>query len=260
MSKNKSSQYQNTKDDIKNQLRRLTAENRRLSRENDALKNEIDSLQGKQSKRNVLNKYQYALKHRSEAECMYSKKNFASFLFTQLKFTSFFHIYTQVINIFRRYSFITTSLKVFSLIFLFFEASLLVVLSTSAFVASLIFTLFLSHLFTVLTIFARKKYNKINKEALTEKNITIFFPPKERAFDHDSFFNKFVKDEANGINSHIIIVSPYVFKSIGLDHSKKLYFCYRNDGENIILVRRGYYFSLRKNVINKVAKSVKEIY
>lgn len=246
--------------EARREIRRLTVENRRLTREIDALKNEIDELEDKNSKRPRLNKYQASLKRCSENEYMFSKRNSFSFLLAQLKFTSFFHIYRRALTIFRRYSFITTSLKVFSIVFLFIEASVLVLVSTSAFIISLIFTLFISQLLTLFTFFIRKRYNKRNTELMQEKNVCIFFPPKERAFDYDSFFQGLVREEAEKENSVSVIVSPFLFSSVGLEHSKKMYYYCRNDGKNILLVRRRYYFTLRKKVISQVAANVKEIY
>ena len=259
MSKKRSVMTAQAKSDVNGQLRKLTAENRRLQREIDSLKNELNAYQGKSEFRKNSDKYYHVLQNRSQAEYMYSKKNFVSFLFAQIKTTSFFNIYRRVVNAFRRYSFITTSLKIFSIIFLFVEASLLVLVSTSAFVASLVFTLLVSHIFVGATIFTRKKYNTLNKDLLNQKNVYIFFPPKKRAFDHYSYFNGFVREQAKN-NSVVVIVSPYVFSSTGLEHSKKAYSCCRSDGENVILVRRSYYFTLKKKVIEKVATSVTEIY
>lgn len=246
--------------EARREIRRLTVENRRLTREIDALKNEIDELEDKSSRRSRLNKYQTSLKRCAENEYMFSKRNSFSFLLTQLKFTSFFQIYRRALTIFRRYSFITTSLKVFSIIFLFVEASILVLISTSAFIMSLIFTLFISQLFTFFTLLTRKRYNRRNTELMRGKSVCIFFPTKERAFDYDSFFQGFVREEANKENSVAVIVSPYLFNSVGLEHSKKIYYYCREDGENILLVRKRYYFTLRKKVISQVASNVTEIY
>lgn len=246
--------------EARREIRRLTVENRRLTREIDALKNEIHELEDKSSIRLRLNKYQTSLKRCAENESMFSKRNSFSFLLAQLKSTSFFQIYRRALTIFRRYSFITTSLKVFSIIFLFVEASLLVLISASAFIMSLIFTLFISQLFAFFTVLTKKRYNKKNTELMRGKNISIFFPPKERAFDYDSFFHGFVREEAEKENSVAVIVSPFLFNSAGLEHSKKIYYYCREDGKNILLVRRRYYFTLRKKVISQVACNVKEIY
>ena len=251
---------ENIQNDLTRKIDELTRENDRLSREINNLKNELREYKGKSKKNTHSDKYQISFHHRADTEYMFSRKSFVSFVFAQIKCTSFFNIYKKVVNAFRKYSFITTSLKVFSILFLIIEASILVVLSTSAFIASIVFTLFISHLSALFTLVSRRKHNKINEQYLKDKNVTIFFPPKERAFDSGSYFCGFVREEAKNENAVVIIVSPYVFKSIGLEKSKSAYLFCRPDGENIMLVRHRYYFTLRKKIIGKVSASIKEIY
>ena len=260
MSNSKLKSVQFSEADAKRQIRKLTVENRRLNREIDSLKNELDELHGKSGKRSRQNKYQSALKQHSDIEEMFSKKNYPSFIFSHLKHTSIFQIYRRIINVIRRYTFITTSLKIVSILFVFVETAALFVLSTSAFIASLLLTIIASHVLTALTFFTRKKHNKRNYELMSQKNVTIFFPTKSRAFEAESFFSSFVYGEAEKENHIVIIVSPYMFKSIGLNQSKKAYYISRMDGENIMLVRRNYYFTLKKNCIDAVASSVTEVY
>ena len=251
---------QNFGNDARRQIKKLSAENKRLLHENEQLKNELHELQGKLPRNSHADKYHTPLQRRADSEYMYSKRNYLSFSLARLKHTSLFSIYRRVIALFRRYSFITTSLKVFSVIFLFVEATLLVLVSTSAFIASITFTLLLSQIFMLFTAFSRRKHNEKNTELMRDKNITVFFPPRERAFDYDSFLCGFARDQAGRDNSAVVIVSPYSINSLGLERSKKSYFICRKDGKNIILVRKSYYFSLKRNVLDKVSASVTEIY
>ena len=106
-----------TENELKTRLQHLSEENERLAREVTELKNELREYKGKSAWHSRDDKYQHALRHRADTEYMFSKNNYASFLFAQLKCTSFFQIYKRAVNAFRKYSFITTSLKVFSIIF-----------------------------------------------------------------------------------------------------------------------------------------------
>ena len=256
----KASQVPVADDELKRRLYELEAENDRLNREISELKNELREYKGKSKKIRHNDKFQSSLLHRANTEYMFSKKSFASFLFAQLKCTSFFNVYRRVINAFRKYSFVTTTLKVFSILFLLVEASILVLVSTSAFIASIVFTLLVSHAVGFFTILARKKCNKQNASRLAQKNVTVFFPPKDRSFDADSFFRGFVLETALKPDSTVVVVSPYIFNSKGLTYPKKAYALCRDDGTNVILVRRRYYFTLRKKIIDKVCATVTEIY
>ena len=246
--------------DAKKHIRKLTVENRRLSREIDELKREIDELNGKGGKWQKQGKYQSALKRRADYEDMFSKRNFFSFAFSHLKHTSFFSLYKKMISIFRRYTFLTITLKIASVLFLLVETAALFVISTSAFFISIVLTFITSYIFAFLTIFVRHKSNRENIEILKDKNVTVFFPPKERAFDLDSYFAGFAKSIVENKNSAVVIVSPFTMKTIGLNGSKKKYFASRLDGENILIVRRYYYFTLRNKIIERYSSHITEIY
>ena len=252
--------YEMSSADAKKQIRKLTVENRRLNREIDELKREIDELNGKSEKKRKRNKYQTAFDKRADYENMFSKKNFFSFMFANLKHTSLFNIYKRIIHVIRRYTFLTTTIKIVSVLFLFVETAALFLLSTSAFFVSVILTFITSHILALLTLFVRKKSNQENLKILTGKNVTVFFPPKDRAFDVGSYFSGFAQAEAQRENTVVVIVSPYNFKAVGLNSSRRSYYVSRSDGENILLVRRYYYFTLRNKIIDKYSSQVTEIY
>ncbi len=246
--------------EAKKQLRRLKIQNNKLTREVEALKEEVEMLKGKGGKILRPGKYRSAFRKSADREFMFAKKSYISFVWSSLMHTSFFNIYRKILNYVRKYAFITTTLKIVSLMFVFVEAIVLIIISTSAFIASILATVLVSHILMLLGLFTRKKQNIRNREILTDKNIVIFFPPKERAFDEDSYFKYLVSDSAKDENNISIVVSPYLIKSTGLFTSKKPYHSARCDGDRVLLVRRSYYFTLRKKIIDEVALSVTEIY
>ena len=246
--------------DARRAIRRLSIENRRLKRENEALKRNINDISTSGTSLKPTDKYHSSLKHHADSEYIFRKRSYITHLWAQLTRTSFFSVYKRVINYIRRYTFITTSLKVASMVFLFIETTALLVISTSALIVSLVLTLLLSQALMVLTFFTRRRHNERNTALLSGKRVTVFFPPKGRAFERDSFFAHFVTDTASGEDCICVIVSPYMLKSTGLDSSRGAYYISRNDGQNILLVRRHYYFTLRKKIIDKHSSSVTEVY
>ena len=252
--------YEMSSSDAKKYIRKLTVENRRLNREIDELKIELDELQGKNKKQHKRGKYQLCFDRRSDYENMFSKRNYFSFIFANLKHTSVFSIYKRFILAIRRYAFFTTTIKIASVLLLLIETAALLVLSTSTFLVSVFLTILTSHALALLTFFVRKKCNRENTKIIKDKNVTVFFPPKERAFEIGSYLAGFVEEEAKKQNSVVVVVSPYNFKAIGLNASRKKYYVSREDGENVLLVRRYYYFTLRNKIIDKYASQVTEIY
>ncbi len=246
--------------EAKKQLRKLTIQNNKLNREVDALKQELEMLQGKGGRLWGTGKYRNILHQRADSETMFSKKSYISFVWTHLMHSSFFDTYKRILNYVRKYALITTTLKIVSLLFVFVEAVLVIVISTSAFIATLLFTLLITQVLTMLSLLSSKKQTASNTARLMGKDVVIFFPPKERAFEDGSYFKYLVNDYASKDNCHVVVVTPYLFNSRGVFSCKKPYHSARPDTDSILLVRKNYYFSLRKKVIDTTARSITEIY
>ncbi len=246
--------------EAKRELRKLIIQNKKLSREVETLKEEVVALKGKGEKIIGAGKYRSAFRRRADTEEMFSKKTYFSYVWTHLRHTSFFNIYSRILSYMRKYAFVTTTLKIVSLLFVAVEAVILIVISTSAFVASLLFTLIMSQSLMLLSLFTRKKQNRRNLARLTNKNIYIFFPPKGKVFEGNSYFHYFVDECIKGRRDYAVIVSPYIFNSKGIFSEKSPYHSARLDKEKVLIVRKNYYFTLRKNVIDTSAASVTEIY
>ncbi len=260
MSKSKRSKHEFSEIEAKKKIRKLIIQNKKLNREVDNLKQELEMLQGKGGRLWGTGKYRSAFRQRADNEAMFSKKSYPSFVWSHLMHTSFVNIYKRILSYIRRYAFITMTIKILTLFFVFIEAVLLFVISTSAFIMSILITFFISHILMLFSVFTRKKQNRKNRILLADKDIVIFFPPKHRAFEENSYFRFLVREYANQKNHTVLLVSPFLISSKGLFKCKKPYHSLRIDEKNILLVRRSYYFTLRKKVINELARSVTEIY
>ena len=240
-------------------IKELTAENSRLRRENDDLKKELNEAYGNSSRTKHSDKYKHALDMRSQLEYTFSKKSYISYLYAHLSHTSFFNIYRRILRFVRRYSLFTTTLKIASVVFLTVETAALFVISSSALFVSIIMALIASQIVGLFTVFIRHEHVRHNKIFLKNKNVTVFFPHKS-SIGRSDFFRGYVNECANQNNSAVIVVSPFVFNGIGVSGNKKRFGICRYDGENVLIVRRSYYFLLKELVIDKVCKSVTEIY
>ncbi len=260
MPRSKRSRREPTEIEIKKQMRKLTIQNKKLTREVDNLKQEIEMLQGKGGRLWGTGKYRSSFRQRADNEAMFSKKSYPSFVWSHLMHTSFFNTYKRILSYIRKYAFITMTIKILTFVFVFIEAVIFFIISTSAFIISVLITFLLSHILMLLGMFTRKKQNKKNRILLTDKDIVIFFPPKGRAFDEASYFKFLVGEYASKRNCTVLVVSPFLINSKGLFSEKKPYHSVRHDAKNVLLVRRSYYFNLRKRVIDDTARSITEIY
>ena len=240
-------------------IKKLSAENSRLRRENEDLKKELDGLYGNSKHKRHSDKYKQSLDTRSHVEYTFSKKSYISYLYAHLSHTSFFNIYRRIVRFVRRYSLITTTLKIASVIFLTFETAALFVISSSALFVLIAMTLISSQIVGLFTVFIRHEHLRHCKAFLTGKNVTVFFPPKS-AFERSNFFKGYVNECASKENEAVIIVSPFIFNGIAPSGTKKRFGICRYDEENVLIVRRSFYFLLKKHVVDNVCASTTEIY
>ncbi len=242
------------------ELKRLSDENKRLRREISLLKRELDEARGTSIFKHGHDYGNPTFERQAYLEQQYSKKSFSSSVVLRAKQTSVFKVYRRILNFIRRYTFITMTLRIASFLFAFIETGALLLLSTSALVISIPISLTISHISVLLTVFSAQKRNRKNKTVIEGKNVFLLFPPKARAFDKDSYFRFMVCELAKDENNTVVIVSPSPIKTLGISDSKKPYLLSRYETDNVIMVRRHYYFTLRKRVINKYAKNITEIF
>jgi hypothetical protein len=229
-----------------------------LEEENRRLRDKIKELQRESSQKNIFGKevrnektYSAYLRHCANREKLFSRKNFASYIIASIKTRSLFLYYQRLIYVIRKYTFITTTLKILTFFLAIIQSSALFVLFTGTLAISAPITVLFSYIALTFSFFERKKLNRNTKQMLKSKKITVFFPPKERAFEKNSYFRSYVDTTAkkNPEDTAVIIVSPFYFSPKGISNSKRHYAALRIEDKNIILIRKHYYFTFRKNVL-----------
>ena len=240
--------------DCQNKIQALKKENRRLRAENYALREQLRISDKRDAAHSRAIKE--SLKRRTDKAKLYSKKSFAAFLLGSFRAKTLFSYYQRIVYIVRKYTFVTTSIKIFTFLFALLQSSALIVLFTGTLAISIPITLISSYLAVTFTFLFRKRITKKTKEALRGKRITVLFPSKGRAFEKNSYFRGMIKDITKDENSVAIVVSPYYFSSIGIGKSKKYYLATRNDGEGVIMIRNHYYFTFKKKILSKASDSI----
>ncbi len=247
------------KDDRKEEkIKALTAENKRLKLEVEALKRELEDtgkIKHTRGDRTVA-----AFEKASRTEKLFSRKYYTTYLFENIRSTSLFNIYERIIRAIKRYTLLTTTLKILTFIITFIESSAIFVFVASAFIISVPITVFLSYAAIVMSFLGSKRLNRRNKELLSGKNITLMFPQRGKAFEQGSFFRGMVRDTAKKPDSVVVIVSPYVFGVKGISSRQTPYLASRLEGDNILIVRKHYYFTLKKRMLGSMADRTTVIY
>ena len=104
-----------------------------------------------------------------------------------------------------------------------------------------------------------RQMNRILRRELDGKHLRVFFPPRGASWEPDSFFMRQARAMAAEEGVAVVIVSPYSLSRRGAD-KKAFYFTARKDGEHLYVVRRYYFFTFRKKVMDVVDPNVTVIY
>ena len=101
--------------------------------------------------------------------------------------------------------------------------------------------------------------NRVLRHTLEGKHLRVFFPPRGASWEPDSFFMRQAHAMAAEAGVAVVIVSPYSISRRGAG-KKRFYFTARRDGENLYVVRRHYFFTFRKKVMDVVDPNVTVVY
>ena len=245
--------------DNEQKIKELQAENQRLRRELHRYKRQKefgDSIYARHHEKT----WQINLRQGASKENLFERKNFASYLFGTFKNRTFFLYYQKFIYVIRKYTFITATLKILFFLWTILQSSALFVLFTGSVAIGAPITILFSYMALMLTFFGRKNLNHRLRHTLEGKKITVFFPSKGRAFEHSSYFKQMVRSSANDPDHAVVIVSPYYFAPKGFSRSKKYYLASRFESENIILIRKHYFFTFKKHVLSDMSHDLTFIF
>lgn len=97
------------------------------------------------------------------------------------------------------------------------------------------------------------------KHALEGKHIRVIIPPDEVSFDGNTFLERSAIAMAQEKNTAVIIVSPRFWSCKGLG-GQGMFFTVRREANDLYLVRKGYYFILRRRVLDVIDAHLTVIY
>ena len=242
-------------------IRELTEENMRLHREIAFLKNE---LQGQKSSAKRLLKRRDKISslfiRQAQNESTFSEENFLSYAKNLIKNASVFWVYSSIIDTVRRFTFISTTIRILIFILSFVQSSAIFIIWTSALIISLPFVFLFTGIGLMLTFLGSRNAIIKARPIVKGRQVTVFFPAKKSAFAENSYFSGMVNETAAKSNSLCVIVSPGLFFSRGIYGKRRYYFATRKESENVIVVRKHFYYRFKNKVLINCANSISEIY
>ena len=186
---------------------------------------------------------------RTARQALYDRKmvmhrSLFGYLYDLLTHTSLYAKWQSVLSVLRRARAVSFTLKVLTVLFSILETGALVILSTVLFLIILPIGSMLM-LGILLTAFLEsKRTNEQLASELAGKQIYVLFL-------RDGDENRFQAQNARELATHgtVLLISPYWISAKGL-YPHGFYCTVRREAPNILLVRRYYFFSLRRRVLH----------
>ena len=175
---------------------------------------------------------------------MTAHRFFFGYLYDHFTHTSLYTHWKDLQKLIRRFRTFTFVLRIISILLTVVQTGALVLLSTVLFliVLPVLLALMLGILLTALL--ESRRSNRKMKHLLERKKIYVIFLSTER--------NAFLWQNAQSLAAEghaVIAVSPYLIGTQGM-RRRGFYCTVRHESENVFLIRRYYFFSLRKHVLN----------
>ena len=239
-------------------VRELLIENERLKKINSELYAELLSLKKHSEQKN--SSHRLLLGDIAMKAQLSKKKSFLSYLFGSFKLKSVYSLYRRLVFVVRKYTFVTTTLKILTFILGIIQSGAIIILFTGTLTVLLPVTLIFSYSAAVFTLIFSKSLTKRVKSMMNGRKITVFFPTSRKAFEKDSYFRKMVRDVSADEKSLSVIVSPYAVSPIGISNKKGFYLAMRRESERIIIIRTHYFFIFKKRALLPHSKDVTLVY
>lgn len=251
-----------TPTDKKHTIKALKAENRMLRAELKRLSriiraNSIESDLKKASKNESVSLWQ----NEEKEAVLLTSSSYVKYLVSKITGGSLFSYSKKAMGYFRKFKLVSSVMRTAS--------SILAILGTGAFFIFLSGTLvfiipfivaFCITIYFLGTISRARSFKRIEK-AIKDKNVFVFFPNHARCFDNNSPLRDTVDIISTGTenNNFIIIISPYVFGTKGINRSG-FYAIARFEKNNVCMLRRHSFFLLRKRLLGPAEARTTYVY
>ena len=103
------------------------------------------------------------------------------------------------------------------------------------------------------------RMNRILRDELTDRRIRVMIPPRGGSLDEGAFFIRNARAMAAEDNVTVIVVTPYTVSPRGLG-GKGRFFTARKEADDLYIVRRHYFFTLRRKVLDRLDGEITVIY
>ena len=182
----------------------------------------------------------------------YRKGSFLRYLWESVRESAPVQVVSKLVHYLRRVKLIQTVLTV-----LLALGAVVAVAIVSATILPFLF--FGTSLLTMLALLRSRRMNRILRHELTDRRIRIMIPPRGGSLDRGSFFIRNARAMAAEENVTVIVVTPYLVSCRGLG-GKGRFFTARKETDDLYLVRKHYFFVLRRKVLDILDGEITVVY
>lgn len=185
---------------------------------------------------------------RAEFSALSESHNYFTFSVGLFQSSRLFRFWEKYVKYFRRFRFVTTAVRLFPWILLLVSTNTLLYAVAAVAVILIPFLLLAILSLAASALIRYKDVNARMAKQLTAKTVYVIFPERTKEFTGSAFWKANVLDLASRKGACVIVVSPFLLSPRGVNE-KRFYFNVRREKSNVFLVRRHYFFSLRKHVL-----------
>ena len=185
------------------------------------------------------------VEHPSDAAA-FDAGNYFSYLLARLRQKSLFARAEKITRYFRSSIWVTRLFRYGMLIYQYLQAGAFVLLYTALFILIIPIMLSLSLATLIVTLILRKKNADRLIAACTERGADVRFLllPTKEDFDPAAIRAEAAKTP----KASVLVVSPFFFRRRGFGEREDMYVCWRDEGENAVILRKYFFFYLRRRM------------
>lgn len=181
----------------------------------------------------------------------YRRSSFVRYLWESVMDSTPVQVITRLVLYLRRVQVV----RMTATVLLAAGAALLVAILSAALLPFLFFG---TGVLSILALLQSRRMNRKLRQALDGRRVRVFIPPRGGALNADSFFIRNARAMADeGVA--VIVVTPYLVSARGLG-GRGGFFTARREADGLYLVRRHYFFFLRRHVLDSLEEPITVVY
>ena len=186
-------------------------------------------------------------------------KSYPVYLFSSLQKTQVYRLWRRYLELFRRFRLVAILFRIYSdlLVLLQFGTAFFFLAVAILLLVPLLAVGSCFVVFSALLLYRRE--NERMKQALKDKRVTVYFPTLGGELSEGILWRAHVDELSTCPNAAILVVSPHFWSGQGV-YDDRFYLLLRREKDNLYLLRKHYFFSLKRAVLDKKSSDITFVY